>query len=677
MARTLKYNTHSIYSGPNWTGQENYNSGDISQFQRVTASNFDITIERTRSPQLGSFSQGHAIIESPFISMNMSYLPTDGENEQILGFIVNGTGNAFSDLIQHESDLFIRTNDETVLAVGNCAISNYIINAAVGNPISCSVGFRGFSITAGDGITSSGEIPRVDTLGNFVGGKFILPPFDTKYNSRVTGEAQDVAALRPSDMEITWDDLSGFSLNNDISQDFIQSLSLGFTFERKEVKRLSEKYPFYRNITYPVRAELGAEFILSNHEADTLSRFITNNTGAITVDFKSPCGGWFDENWEEVSKSKFSCRLEKLQLISSSDSLSIDSRKRISVKWEAFATNINYDSNEVIFNGNHGPVDWILSSVESVTGENGISGRGIAQVDDLSYFSRYLPLISSQPQEISYTGLYDYASGNKSIFLDTKPTNSFFIGPKAFQSGDLTELWFSWVDSDIVYANRYDLYDPNSVSGHEILTLDSTADNTSLCFDSSLSPFVAAERNGNVEIYDSAGTLTGSFVGSYPQMWNNSEAYYDTGSQSVDIACFYLSGSDVYVRLDSESYSEPYLAYQFSQTPHSLKCVYANRPYSGFYDKVHLFGLYEDGDGFSLNLQPWSIYQDFEEMGSGEIVGQFNETFGWPQLSLGAWGMAALINSYEYFSNDDFENYASGYTGVLISGEVFYTGEYL
>lgn len=87
MARNrIIYQSEGVYISKEATST---GSGDHAQLSRVQSANYNFNIARQDVNQYGELARIDSIVlESPTVSMDMSYYITDGQNEAALGFYV-------------------------------------------------------------------------------------------------------------------------------------------------------------------------------------------------------------------------------------------------------------------------------------------------------------------------------------------------------------------------------------------------------------------------------------------------------------------------------------------------------------------------------------------------------------------------------------------------------------
>jgi hypothetical protein len=318
-------------------------SGDHLQVRRVQSANYNFSIERQDVNQFGQLARIDALVlASPTVTLDFSYYPTDGFNENILGFYVqtgNGIEGNFSsgqmgsssgqnyyivtaaegqDLNTEVSTQYLTAtgnvtgtgyhsslSGKSVIAIGNAFLSNYTFDASVGNLPTVSVTVEGLNIKSSTyqyrsgivtgiippdnifqfGTGTSGRIeavssPSIDpVLGSELGLSGTL-----QNPSEATGTAM-ISALRPGDIVFGWDAWTGTSQTgapivslNQENSINIQSASLQLPLSRTPIERLGSRFAFARVVDFPIVASLNISAIVNEIEAKSLASMLDDNS---------------------------------------------------------------------------------------------------------------------------------------------------------------------------------------------------------------------------------------------------------------------------------------------------------------------------------------------------------------------------------------------------------------
>jgi 23S rRNA pseudoU1915 N3-methylase RlmH len=302
MARNrVIYQSEAIYASKDATST---GTGDHESLERVQSANYSFNISRQDVNQFGQLGKvGSMVLEAPTVSMDTSYLLTDGFNERALGFYVqNGAGSSGSFISGHLNDgsgrnFYILTvgegSDATglsgtvtddVIGIGNAYLTDYTLDLAVGSLPTVSVSFEAANINASVGGLISGTsghsniaLPSVSqAAGTPLDGFVKLPPVSSGVSSLI--------ALRPGDIKVNianMDDTTFVDLAPDFGGDsaHIQSASLSIPLSRSPLQRLGTKYSYARAVDFPIQATLSVNAIVNELTARNLSTIIDNESG--------------------------------------------------------------------------------------------------------------------------------------------------------------------------------------------------------------------------------------------------------------------------------------------------------------------------------------------------------------------------------------------------------------
>lgn len=270
----------------------------VNQFSRVQSCNYNFNIARRDVNQFGNLAAiDRIILEQPTVGLDFTYLLTDMGNEKNLGFSVNATGTGIVDITSNAATIsclsgiltsgfvntknyFIRTvsegNDASAFAgdsaanntpgstigLGNGFLTNYSVNAAVGDFPTTSVSLECLNMNFSNG--NSGAAPGVTAAGNVAGGVFILPQAATNPNSE--NALGKISALRHGDIT--------FSLTKTQGQDYagtdlttsaaIQNFSISMGLTRTPLQKIGSKYAYSREIDFPVTVTLSVTALVQD-----------------------------------------------------------------------------------------------------------------------------------------------------------------------------------------------------------------------------------------------------------------------------------------------------------------------------------------------------------------------------------------------------------------------------
>lgn len=306
MATRVIYQSLALYASQTLpvTGNQTGN-GSISEVTRVTE--FSDSFQRNLENVLvfGNLAPIDRLdVEPPTVNGNFTYYPTNGYNESGIGFTVT-TGN--QPLVSCISGILNKTTDEKnyyllvveqgndaagyngtysgVIGIGNAYISDYTLNISVGSLVTTSVGYEGLNWVAYADIDGTNTVPAIDPINGTLGsGLFVLPQFQT---NQVVGQ---VSALQygQATLAITGDFGFGPTQNNYN----IQTATLSIPLSREPINRLGSKYPFSREITFPVIANLQVEAEITGISNKNLANILCEGPQNLGIRIDKPyCPG--------------------------------------------------------------------------------------------------------------------------------------------------------------------------------------------------------------------------------------------------------------------------------------------------------------------------------------------------------------------------------------------------
>ena len=141
----------------------------VEQLTRVQSANYSFTVNRQDVNEYGKLARIDAIsLEPPTVSLDFTYFITDGRNELLLDFPIDGTASAASGHLQARpgQNFFIQTaaegsdaqglSDAThqtsdIIGLGNGFLSDYTVEGSVGSLPTASVTIEGFNLIGSTG----------------------------------------------------------------------------------------------------------------------------------------------------------------------------------------------------------------------------------------------------------------------------------------------------------------------------------------------------------------------------------------------------------------------------------------------------------------------------------------------------------------------------------------------
>lgn len=372
------YQSDALYVSNDVTGNT---ADEHVQLRRVQSANYSLNVARQDVNQFGELARiDSLILESPTVSFDVSYLLSDGFNEMALGFkngaslnagFISGQIEATSganfyilsapegvDVNSPRADIDLDGNaadeegnaDFSVIGIGNAFVTDYTLDASVGDFPSVSLSLEGTNMVGSAGVTGTNG---ADYSG--ISGAGINPADGTALSSQASiklPEAQtavdDAAntALRPGDITVTLENADTKSIL-DISgagAAHVQSVSMSIPMSRTPIDRLGSKFAFARVVDFPITPTLSVSAIVSETKSKALTAMVANDgfISDVTIKFKNQAG---------VEAANY--KLTKLKLDSESFSSSIGPNKTVDLSFSLTIGGPNDTTNNIFFSGAH------------------------------------------------------------------------------------------------------------------------------------------------------------------------------------------------------------------------------------------------------------------------------------------------------------------------------------
>jgi len=270
----------------------------VNQFSRVQSCNYNFNIARRDVNQFGNLAAiDRIILEQPTVGLDFTYLLTDMANEKNLGFSINTTGTGIVDINSaaatnsclsgiltsgfiNTKNYFIRTVSEgndasafsadsaanttpgSTIGLGNGFLTNYSINAAVGDFPTVSISLECLNMNFSNG--NSGAAPGVTSAGNIAGGLFALPQTATNPNSE--NNLGKISALRHGDITFSLAKTEGqaYAGTDLTTSAAIQNFSISMGLTRTALQKIGSKYAYSREIDFPVTVTLSVTALVQD-----------------------------------------------------------------------------------------------------------------------------------------------------------------------------------------------------------------------------------------------------------------------------------------------------------------------------------------------------------------------------------------------------------------------------
>ena len=275
------------------------------QVERVQSANFSYTINRQDVNQFGNLARiDSLVLDPPTVSVDFSYYLTDGFNERALGFYVQNTGSSATVQANFASghmigssgkNIFIATAVEgtdinsdgaltatdTVIGIGNAYVSDYSVDMSVGSLPTVSLSMEGANVRSVTNATSIGSPAIVQDSGTPLGYNVTLP-------TPTSGTSSPITALRPGDITVSLENFDGDTVADLTGTDgaHVQSVSLSLPLSRSPLDRLGSRFPFAREVDFPVNVSMSISAIVNETTAMNLANKLQAGVQTATVTLK-------------------------------------------------------------------------------------------------------------------------------------------------------------------------------------------------------------------------------------------------------------------------------------------------------------------------------------------------------------------------------------------------------
>lgn len=293
----------------------------VQQLHRVQSANYSFNFSREDVYQYGELGYLDRVINAtPTVTLDINYLLANFANEQTLGFLIDNTTSAITNIInktEDERNYFIKTVGEGVdaigggvpsgaefIGIGNGFLSSYSSEASVGNFPSVNVSVEGLNI--GFFVGSSGQnIPAINpqdgTIATSVGGDGVTrnitfdSPEATSNISGLSTDVADISVLRPGDIDFYIEKTAGGGTYDALGPQIqsadakLQSYNISFDLSRTPLEKLGSKYAYSREIDFPVAISLTTDFLVDTIQTGSLiNRLDCDDQYDVTITINSP-----------------------------------------------------------------------------------------------------------------------------------------------------------------------------------------------------------------------------------------------------------------------------------------------------------------------------------------------------------------------------------------------------
>ena len=348
------------------TGTTDGGTGIISQVDRVQSANYSFDVARTDVNQFGQLAAiDRIILEQPTVSLDLNYLVLTGDNEAAIGLnltsesalasILSGddAGNAAVAVKNYfiataaegadagnTSDTAITGETSSMIGVGNCFLSSYTVNGAVGDFVNADISVEGLNMTfdggGGENLKTTVNNPAVAAAN----GTPITAPINmvelNAARSYTATSSTIPAALRPGNVTLVTSGVVGFD-SGDLKY---QNFTIGFDLSRENLEKLGSRFAFAKEIEFPAAATMDFSALVGDVNTgasgaggiDTAANFDSLDSIVTGADGSFNCT--IDCNGQDTEKG-LKYTLKGAKLISQSVSSSIGDNKSVDLSFES------------------------------------------------------------------------------------------------------------------------------------------------------------------------------------------------------------------------------------------------------------------------------------------------------------------------------------------------------
>ena len=296
----------AVYTSPTgWYASSNENMIDAHQLHRVDTLSFDIDLAGARQDirEFGQLARiGNLTMSEINPSLSLGYYLGDGENEKALGFESSTSKQMISgilteDVNKREKNIYVVTVKEgedafnstvyesqsgshDVIGFGNCVITSYTANFAVGDIPRADVEMEASNIVFYTGAHSGLKNPAISEEGGRADdGIFALQAPDTG--------SMDTLVLRPDDVIVEFDS-NNISSNTDGSSKVggthfgdicVQSCSIEVPLSRGNIECLGKERAYAKPLEFPINVTASMSAIVKNFAEGALEHVLTGTAG--------------------------------------------------------------------------------------------------------------------------------------------------------------------------------------------------------------------------------------------------------------------------------------------------------------------------------------------------------------------------------------------------------------
>ena len=262
-----------------------------NNINRVQSANYGFTINRQDINQYGQLSRLDSIaIESPLVSLDLSYYLTDGHNEQFLNLETDPSVGFLSGQMATSSgqNIYIITtppgedadsnnySNFDVISIGNLFLTDYSVNFGIGQVPTVNASFEAANIS------SQTQLTRTNDFFSGIENASVNPVTNTKNTDEIQvptsiADHSPIPAISPKDVTITISNGSEITnLSTNKSGAHIQTASINIPISRSPLQRFGTTIPYARAIDFPVNLDFSLNAVLNEVNQKNLSTVLDN-----------------------------------------------------------------------------------------------------------------------------------------------------------------------------------------------------------------------------------------------------------------------------------------------------------------------------------------------------------------------------------------------------------------
>lgn len=322
------YQSEALFSSIAVTGDSDtvgtIESGKVANLQRVTEISNNAEITRQDVNVFGRLASiSREIIEEPTVSLDFTYYLADGYNESGIGLTTyKSAGNTnvsclsgiLANTVEAKRNFYVLTVDEGldangvdlnsatsgskgIIGIGNAYITNYSVNASVGEIPTADVSVEAsnitFGVNTGDNKVQNPSIDVTSAIAAQLEGMCELPIASTgNLNVKVLRPGDIVLDFGTASLDMGGAILPGMTAASTKQSAHIQSFSLEVPLSRSPQNRLGNSFAFSRELDVPISVTLSVTANLGDIDEGSLNDLICAGSEErdITVKMYEPCG---------------------------------------------------------------------------------------------------------------------------------------------------------------------------------------------------------------------------------------------------------------------------------------------------------------------------------------------------------------------------------------------------